>query len=607
MARGNPWDDEFLRIRLLLGVMLLMLISLGGWLWHIQVTRGPSFAEDQNKQSMRRVRLPGVRGRIFDREGRMVADNRPSYTISIYLEELRQPGSWDRTIDRVEALLSEIARIIEVPVTLTRQDIRNHIRRRLPLPLVAWRDLSDAAIARFAEQADGIPGVDVQAESTRFYPFHELAGQTIGYVGRADIQQDEEEPFHFYLPEVSGRSGLERSLDDYLRGEAGGRLLRVDVTGYRRYDFKQREPKPGRDVMLTLDMRAQELAEKALGADAGACVVLDPRNGDVLALASNPGFDPNDFIPGISTVRWRELNEDPLMPMLNRAVAGGYAPGSTFKVVTALAGLESGLCKASDVYSCPGYFRLGRATFRCWFHPGHGPLILRRAIEQSCNVYFFHMGLAMGADRIYEMARRMGLGAKSGIELDAEVAGLVPNDAWKRKEQRDGWRDGDTCNISIGQGALVTTPLQMARVASVVANGGRLYRPRLVRGIRDFGDGEFVLQAPEVEREMNWAPANIELVRQGMRDVVSGERGSARRLALPGVAIAGKTGTAEFGRKEDRKRHAWMIAFAPFEEPRYAVALLVDEGISGGETAAPRVRALLQGLLFPTTEAEGRG
>lgn len=604
-ARGNPWDDEFLRVRLLMGLMLLMLVFLGGWLWHIQVTRGPRFEEDQNRQSMRRVRLPGIRGRLYDREGRVVADNRPSYVISIYLEELRQPGPWDRTIDRVEKLLSDVQAIIGVPPTLTRQDIRNHIRRRLPLPLIAWRDVDEKAIARFAEQAGQMPGVDVQVESTRFYPYETLAGQTIGYVGRADIEQDGDEPYHFYLPEVTGRSGLEKSLDEYLRGEAGGRLLRVDVTGYRRYDFKQREPQPGQDVMLTLDMRAQALAEKVLGTDAGAVVVLDPRNGDVLALASNPGFNPNEFIPGISAARWKELRDDPRTPLLNRAVAGGYAPGSTFKPVTAMAGLESGRCSANDVYNCPGYFQLGKATFRCWYHSGHGNLTLRRAIEQSCNVYFFHMGLAMGEDRIYEMATRMGLGAKTGIDLDFEIAGLVPNDAWKRREMRDGWRDGDTCNVSIGQGALVITPLQMAQVTSVIANGGHLYRPRLVRGVRDFGDGKFELQPPEPPREMNWNPANIELVRLGMRDVVNGERGSARRIALPGVTIAGKTGTAEFGRKEDRKRHAWMIAFAPFEAPRYAVALLVDEGISGGETAAPRVRELLQGLLAPA--AEGRG
>lgn len=606
MPRSTPWDDEFLRVRLLLALMLLAFVFLAGWLWRIQVKHGPSFEQDQIKQSMRRVRLPGIRGRMFDRENRVVADNRPSYTVSLYLEELRQPGSWDRTVARVQSLVEELETILGVPSPLTERDIRNHIRRRLPLPLVAWRDLGETELARFAEQGGRIPGVDIQAESTRVYPFEQLAAHTMGYVGRAEIEQDESEPYHYYLPEVAGRSGLEKTLDHYLRGEAGGRLMRVDVTGYRRYDYKQREPRPGFDVMLTLDMHVQALAERVLGGENGAVVVLDPRNGDVLALASSPGFDPNDFVPSIPAARWQELVEDDRNPLLNRAVAGGYAPGSTFKVVTALAGLESGLCAPGELHSCPGYFQLGKATFRCWFHAGHGSLPLRRAIEQSCNVYFFHMGLEIGHSRIRDMAARMGLGARTGIELESEIAGLVPDDAWKRKTARDAWRDGDTCNMSIGQGALVCTPLQMAQIAGLIANGGHLYRPRLVRGVREFGAETFAMQPPELIREMDWSPAHIELVRQGMRDVIHGERGTARRVAIPGFTIAGKTGTAEFGRKDERKRHAWMIAFAPFDAPRYAVAMLVDEGISGGETAAPRVKELLQGLLLPHT-TEGRG
>lgn len=606
MPRDNPWNDEFLRLRLLFVGILLFFVVLGVRFWQIQIHRGPSYEQDQLKQSMRRVRLPGMRGRLYDRSGLVVADNRPSYTINVYLEELRQPGPWDRTLDRVESLLREWEQVLGVPSHLTRADIRNHIRRRLPLPLPAWRDIDERVMARFAEQAGRMPGMDIQAESTRVYPFRERAAHIIGYVGRAEIEQDEEEPFHYYLPEVAGRSGLEKMLDSYLRGEAGGRLLRVDVTGYRRYDYHQRDPSPGQDVMLTLDMRVQALAEQALGEEPGAVAVIDPRNGDVLALVSRPAFDPNDFIPAISSARWRELSDDPRTPLLNRAVAGGYPPGSTFKLITALAGLESGRCSPGDQHFCSGSFQLGRATFRCWFHPGHGVLTLRRAIEQSCNVYFFEMGLAMGMPRLHEMAVRMGLGARTGIELENEIAGLVPDDTWKRRTQRDGWRDGDTCNVAIGQGALIVTPLQMANVAALIANGGRFYRPRLVRGIRSFGADAFAMKPPELIRDMQWDPAQLDIVRQGMRDVVHGERGTARRVALPGFTIAGKTGTAEFGRKEDRKRHAWMIAYAPFEAPRYAIALLVDEGISGGETSAPRMRQLLQGLLEPE-QTEGHG
>ena len=599
-------DDEFLRVRLLMAGLLVALLFLGGWLWHIQVHRGASFEQDQLKQSVRRVRLPGVRGRMFDRKDNCVADNEASYNIVIYLEELRKPGKWDRTIEHVLAQLEELGAIMGQPSELDRDKLRAHIRRSLPLPLVAWRAISPTMLARFAEQAGRTPGVDIQVDHGRLYPFGSRACHTLGYVGRAEIEQDEAEPYHYYLPEMAGRSGLEKSLDESLRGEAGGRLLRVDATGFRRYDSGQREPKAGADVKLTLDMRIQALAEDALGTNAGSVVVLDPRNGDVLALASRPGFDPNDFVPAISRDLWRSLNEDEGIPLMNRAVAGGYPPGSTFKPVTILAGLESGKSHPSDVYSCPGYFQLGRATFRCWNHSGHGSINMQQSLEQSCNVYMFHVGLAVGVDAIAEQARSFGLGRKTGIELDYELAGNVPDPAWKRRTQNDGWRDGDTCNMSIGQGALVVTPLQMASLTATLANGGKVYRPRLVSGWRNTGEHAFSGQPPELVHEMGWKPAHIAVVRAGMRDVVNAPWGTAKKVALPNVVVAGKTGTAEFGRKDERKRHAWMIAFAPFDEPRYAVTVLVDEGVSGGQTAAPVMRSVMNGL-FPIEPAEGQG
>jgi len=231
---------------------------------------------------------------------------------------------------------------------------------------------------------------------------------------------------------------------------------------------------------------------------------------------------------------------------------------------------------------------------------------MRQAVERSCNVYFFHVGLQTGVDRLAEEARAFGLGRKTGIELDYELAGNVPDDAWKRRTQQDAWRDGDTCNMAIGQGALVVTPLQMASLTATLANGGKVYRPRLVRGVRALGERAFIAKEPELVREMTWRPEDIALVRNGMRDVVNGAWGTARKVALPNVVIAGKTGTAEFGRKDEKKRHAWMIAFAPFEAPRYAIAMLVDEGVSGGETAAPRMLKLLSGL-FSAPAQEGQG
>ncbi len=606
--RTHPLDDEILRLRLLLVAMMLFLGILAAALWRIQVAHGKQYENSQAKQSVRRVRLPGMRGRLYDRNGQVLADNRPSYGVAIYLEELRQPGPWSRTIDRVESLVTNLSQIIGVPPAVTRAQIKTHVDQRRALPLVAWRDLDEQALARLSEQGHALPGVDVYTEAVRFYPFKATACHVLGYVGRADPTQNGEEPFHYYLPEMIGRSGLEKTMDEDLRGEAGGRLMRVDVSGLRRDDINQRDPKAGRDVLLSLDIRIQALAEEALGNSPGAAVVMDPDNGDVLAIVSHPGFDPNSFVPFLRSEDWKILSNDELTPLLNRAVAGAYAPGSTFKPVTAMAALESGKFSASTVYDCPGYFQLGRAVFRCWYHAGHGPLNLRQALEHSCNVYMFNMALATGPDYISNQAIALGLGRKTGIELDYESSGLVPNNAWKRRVFRDSWRDGDTCNLSIGQGALTVTPLQMAVVTAAFANGGRVWKPRLVVGERASGATTFERRQPVLENSMSWDPDHLKTVREGMRDVVMSPTGTGRAMGIPGVVMAGKTGTAEFGPAAARKRHAWMIAFAPYDRPKYAVVMVVDEGVSGGETVAPRMRRLMTGLFKDkAAELEARG
>jgi penicillin-binding protein 2 len=601
MARNAPstvLDDDLLRLRLLLVVFLSALVFLSAFLWRVQVANSDRYEVDLTKQSIRRVRLPGVRGCMYDRNGQALADNRPSHGVALYLEELRKPGPWNKTIDHVENVISQLSKIIDLPPEMKRDDIRQHIRRRLPLPLLVWRELSDPALARLVESGLSIPGVDIYTQPVRVYPKGSLACHAIGYVGRADPpKEDDEEPYHYYLPEMAGRAGLERTMDHLLRGEAGGRLLRVDVSGYRRNDVGVRTPRRGHDLMLSIDADIQRAAEQVIADVAGSVVVIDPDNGDVIALASTPGYDLNKFIPGITSAAWKELNENPAMPLLNRAVAGTYPPGSTFKMVTAMAALAIDRARVDDVHNCPGYYQLGKVTFRCGNRNGHGTINLEQAIEGSCNVYFFHMGLQAGIDAIYDKAVALGLGSKTGIELDADQAGLVPNPAWKRHVYQDGWRDGDTCNISIGQGALLTTPLQMAMVTATLANGGTLYRPRLVIGIRPEDQETYQNVTPVVVRELNWDRRQIEVVRLGMKDVVMSPHGTGKGARIADVEVAGKTGTAEFGRKEERHRHAWMVAFAPYDHPKYAIALLVDEGVSGGETAAPRMKQLLQAIF----------
>lgn len=596
MAR-NPIERENIRIQLLLLLMCMALGFISLMLWRIQVRHGYQYQRDELRQSVRRVRIPGMRGRIFDANGDVLADNRPGYNIAIYLEEVRQPGTWIRTIDHIEQILDELAETLSVERELTREAIQAHIRRRLPMPLLAWRDIDEATLARWAEQVAGRPGIDIYTDAVRVYPQGTLAAHTLGYVGRADPVRDDVEPFHFYLPEMEGRTGLERRFDEWMRASAGARLVRVDAVGYWHADLAVREAGAGQDIRLTLNRHVQAAVEAALGDEPAAAVVMDPRSGDVLALASVPAFDPNDFVPAISVPEWRALLEDEGNPLLNRAVAGAFAPGSIFKPVVAVAALENRLAASHTVYDCPGSFQLGRATFRCWARHGHGPLSMRSSLEQSCNVYYFRLALHMGYDSIYHMASTMGLGRRTGITLDHEVSGVLPNDAWKRRVFNDAWRDGDTVNLSIGQGPITVTPLQMAVVAAALASGGTVYQPRLVNGVRPFGDGPFTTLPPEPPLTMPWTTETLTTVRGGMRDAVMGPRGTARLGRVPGLTYAGKTGTAEYGPKDAGRRHAWMIAFAPYEHPRYAIALIVQDGVSGGQTASPMVGRIFEALF----------
>ena len=601
--------------RLLL-LWLAMLGFFGGLvfrLWNLQVAQGTEFQRKLAKQSLRSVRLPGIRGRILDRNGVRLADNRPSYCVSLYLEELRKPGGIQRTVDCVMESLYRLAETMDRPLPLTPKDVRLHLGRRTPLPLVAWRDLDETAVARFLERAADFPGAALTVEPVRVYPQGASACHLLGYVGRAAEESlpdagagEESEKYHYYLPEMAGKSGVEKRLDGVLRANAGGKLeIQVDVAGFKFDEVSSRAPGKGSDVTLALDARIQRAAEAVLEGERGAAVVIDPRNGDVLALASEPGFDPNDFVPSVPAAIWTALLKDPARPLYNRATGGEYAPGSTFKPVTLLAALHSGKVAADTRFTCPGYFQMGSARFRCWQHWGHGSIDLQSAIRYSCNVYLFHSALECGPEAVQAMARDCGFGRKTDVSLDFERPGLVPDREWKRAARRDNWRDGDTCNLSIGQGALLVTPIQMGLYAAALANGGTLWKPRLVQRIESAGVANEIAAEP-APNGPHWAERHIRTVRDGMRDAVNELDGSGKRAKLQDVVVAAKTGTAEYGVKGAGRKMTWMIAFAPFEQPRYAVALLVEDGVSGGTTAAPRVKQLLtqvfnevEGLALP--------
>ena len=595
MALSDQLDSELMRVRMALLAMLAALGFLGVMLWRIQVFSTSQYKDSLDRQSIRLVRLPAARGSILERNGVCLAQNRPSYNIAVYVEELRKPGRMSNTVDEVERVIRRVGGIIGARPEVTRDDILMHVKKRLPLPFLAWRDIDQRTLARWSESNVLLPGVDVYIEPVRFYPMGSLAAHVMGYVGRAQPDpglEEEEEPYHYYLPEMEGTYGVEKTFNGQLAGEAGLQAIRVDASGFKHEQVKDRESLQGQDISLTLDFRIQRLAEEALGEDRGAVVVVDPRNGEVLAMASAPAFDPNRFGSGMSSEEWAELEGSESRPMINRALQGAYPPGSTFKPVVAFAAMEGGGGREDTRFGCQGFFQIGSARFHCWQKDGHGWLALRKGLEQSCNAYFCQLGLQCGHDRIAQMARALGLGKRTGIKLGSEsgleAAGVVPDRQWKKDRLHEGWWPGDTCNMAIGQGFLTATPLQMAMATAAIANGGSLYRPQLVLGPGQQG---------VLVRRIALSPESLRVIRGGMRDVVQADTGTGRRAQVAGVEMAGKTGTAEFGPKADRKKYTWMTVFAPFDNPRYAAAMLIEEGVSGGITVAPRIAKLMGGVF----------
>jgi penicillin-binding protein 2 len=590
------------RIYLLMGGMLFAFLVLGISLWRLQVAKVSQFESKQQIQSLRRVRLPGIRGKIYDRNGLCLADNRPVYSIALFLEEVRRAGPWSRTIDHAMEVIGRVAKVTGLNPMMDREGIWKHIRLRLPLPLVLWRDIGPQAMARLSERGRDISGVDIYTEATRVYPYSPYTSHLLGYVGRTDFDtMNEEETYFYHLPEMTGRAGLEKLFDEFLRGEAGGRLVQIDVSGYRHGELAHRPPKSGGDLRLTLDMEVQLLAHKALGGHRGAVVVLDPNNGDVLAMLSAPGFDANRFVPYINTADWNLLSKDPAKPLLNRAVAGVYPPGSTFKPLVGLTAATLNPAAIHAIYDSPSVFHIGQRVVHT---TGHGEVDMREALKLSANVYFFKTALACGPDPIIQQVQSVGLGQKTGVEVDFEQGGVVPDKKWQ-KENRVGWSDGDTCNLAIGQGYMAVTPIQMAMVTATIANGGYLYRPRLLQAYRERTAETYVLNEGNRIGKMNWSDAALFAVRAGMHDVIMEKNGTGRRAAVEGLDFAGKTGTAEYGVKGEGAKHTWMIAFAPFDNPQYAVAILVEDGDSGGGTVGPCMKVLMEGL-YEKMKREGR-
>jgi penicillin-binding protein 2 len=584
------------RLPLLAAFIILVIVILFIRLWYLQVVKGAYYQEQAESNRIRPVMLRPPRGVIYDRRGRPLVENELVFDISLIPEDV---PDLDATIEKLSAIVKMTPDAIRTALD-DATDVRTSydpvkIREQAP-----WDE-----VAEVEAHQDDLPGAIIEPEHLRHYPYGELASHQFGYIGKVSPSQRKSAQTDIGM--LTGQTGLEKIYDNLLRGVAGRRMIQVNAAGRKVKDLGIEEPRPGTDIYLSIDLDAQKAAEEGLGSRAGAVVAMDPNTGEILALASHPSYDPNLFPRGISPRDWVQLMKDPSHPMYNRAIQSVYPPGSTFKIIVALAGLESGVIKPNDKVTCKGYLMSGRHSFRCWKSGGHGAVSLHQALVESCDVYFYTLGERIGWDRVAEYARKLGYGSLTGIRLPDEKPGLIPTTQWKKKRTGEAWYPGDTYINSIGQGFLQVSPIQACQMMSAVANGGHFYRPLLLMQTRNRETGEVGVFSPEEEKTkaIMFDPKVLEEVRSALAGVVNEPGGTAHGAATPLATVAGKTGTAQViaqkvaGRtlSEETKDHAWFVGFAPVENPKIAVAVVVEHGGHGGSAAAPIAKKVIEEYL----------
>ena len=595
-----PYDDGFRRR--LRGLMIVVLISFGlllGRTWQLQVLQGEHFLRLSEQNRLQSLRTKSLRGKILDRHGQVLADNRVAYTLMAIPADLPAP----------EALVP-LLRTLNIDVDPETLRPRRRAAALKPVPI--QRDFPRDQVAYFAEHRMDYPGMFIEVEPLRTYPYSTSAAHLLGYLGEiSESQLLQHRDLGYYPGDLVGQFGLEQAFETVLRGQPGFRQVEVDAVGRETQVIASTPATPGMDLVLTLDLQLQQLAERLLAGHRGSIVALDPRNGQILALVSQPAFDPNAFVPRPSPATWRALSTNPHFPLHNRATQGQYPPGSVFKIVTALAALADGVITPHTTVCCPGYYEYGEHTFRDWKPSGHGCVQLRQALSQSCDVYFYHVGQLLGVDRIAHYAQAFGLGQPTGFVGGFEKGGLVPSSLWKRRARGQPWYAGETLSVAIGQGYTMTTPLQVANMLATLANGGTLYKPSLVLRQEILHAPAPLDTAPTVLHKLRVPPQYIAAVQRGLWSVVNDPKGTGKMARHEQIAIAGKTGTAQVVRlpahdaspsrqaylPEQYRHHAWFAAYAPFEAPRIAVVVMIEHAGKGGGQFAGYAKTLIAAYL----------
>ncbi|MDB6024455.1 MAG: Stage sporulation protein [Verrucomicrobiales bacterium] len=653
-------------------MILCAMIILAVRLWIVQVVSFRKYVNSHENQSFRTVRIPAVRGRILDRNGVSLAENRANYTVSLYLDELRAKFQqeytniyptekvtnaaplwkfWDRSktvvtrkvkLDKAQreeltlrarygvatAIASKVSAQIGQPVVLEPQKFHQHYEKRRILPFPLTTNLNSTQIARFEEQPLNASGLDLEMQPTRTYPANQAGAHLLGYLVRNnDSQEDEKSNFDYRLIDFKGEIGIEGEFDEQLHGRAGEKWVTVNRLGYRQHESIEKPAEAGRNVVLTIDLTLQIEAEKALrtsslGPEArAAAVVMNVNNGDILAMASNPTFDPNAYIRGMSSNEMYHLLDEVQMPQYNRPVQGIYSPGSIFKIVSGLAALEGGL-NPNELYHVQ--LDPSRAPKGCIYVGGRkiddtapaGDYDFRLAFAESSNSYFIDRGLHVGVRQIIDMGNRFFLGQSTGLPVGIRTQrGRFPTIEGITKNR---WTDGDTANLCIGQGPVAVTPVQMAVMTSAIANGGKIYKPRIVQRIEPqekIPNGDEVEEFPtELRGDLKVRPANLQIVRDAMLADTEDPKGSGYKAfhkegqrRLNDFKVCGKTGTAEILTRGVKDKITWFVSYAPYENPRYAVIIMIESGGSGGVTCAPVAEQIYRKIEDQESRARGSG
>jgi penicillin-binding protein 2 len=596
MTKATTQHEDFRllqrRLLVLRLALLIGLVVLFSRIWYLQVVKGGFYRELSEQNRVRTVPVRPARGLIYDRHGELLANNIPSFNLYATPEDMK---------DRLQ-----LATTLEELIGLSRTDTLKRLSRQSHsyVPILVKGGLTLREAAEVEGHRLDLPGFRIQAESQRNY-LHGLVGShLLGYVGEVSPEQQDEPAFADLIPgSVVGKTGVEKTFDQVIRGKPGQKTIEVDARGSERKTLTVTEQTSGDDLYLSLDLTLQRLAESLLNEEAGAVVAVDPRNGDVLVLASRPGFDPNLLSHGMTGAAWDQIARDGRHPLTNRAIQGIYPPGSTFKIMVASAALESSKWSPSTKVHCSGQFPFGNHVFRDWKKGGHGTMNLYQAVVNSCDVYFYLLGNRLGIDAIAEAARQYGLGQPTGIELPGERSGIVPSTEWKIRARREPWYPGETISAAIGQGYVSVTPLQMATATAAVANGGVLYKPRLVRAIKERSTGQVRDLLPTEKGLVKMDTDSFAALQHALRGVVV--EGTGKRAQSKIVQIAGKTGTAQnvgakFQRPEGEETpkqfrdHAWFVAYAPVDRPRIALAVVVENTGHGGTFAAPIAKAIIE-------------